>query len=822
MSPRDPRPGSRPAGTPSWLLPTLLLLGVGTALPAAATTFTWSNPAGGSWSQASNWSPNGVPTASGDIAVLATLGGAYQVTLDVEPTLSEIHLESGPTLDLGSHSFGSVGQVFNAGTIVNFRGAYADSQIHNQALGTIQVAADDSIVVSQSITNDGTILVGPYLQNSLYLTESTVISGSGSLILEGAARVNCPLARPQTSIWLINSGGHTIDAAGDFWVPIQNEGLVRQDGSGGGLLTLHQFLFNYGTVRVSNGATINVDYPLVKSFGGRIVGTNGTFTVMMPYATGGSIDNLNGGSFVADGGDLLIGCGVVANGSIERTGGSGAVSIISVATPSYLVVQPDAELRVDGLMDVGVNNSTLENHGTVRVRGTLNIGGDTTNHIALTGDGTLVLEGGTIGTPAGALLTNSAGHTITGCGTITANIDNQGVIDINCTLGRIYVNGGTITNRNRIEVLRGSLVLNGGTLVNRGTLSGGGGAIKMQNGATLDNQSGVVVSGTENFYLGWKTPASTIVGGTLTAAGDGIFQNVGQANLRGVTVGPTATFSTIGGATTHAIVSSFVNQGTNDIQSGGSFVVDPSIDYLQTGGATVLHGGTLTVPHGFQVRGVLRGTGTVVGNVTNQGEVSSDISATGIRIQGDYNQLPTGRLTIGISGNADDQFGHLNVTGNATLDGTVAVSTSGGFTPSAGQDFQVMAYASRAGQFAQMQSDPGLLMAPLYGNANLTLEALSPVGVDDPNPLPSALRFYSRGMGFVLELPVAARVSVRAYDVLGREVGVLAEGPMAAGAYPLEIRGAGTNLPRGIYFARATIQWNARSEVRTARVALLR
>ena len=45
-----------------------------------------------------------------------------------------------------------------------------------------------------------------------------------------------------------------------------------------------------------------------------IVGHDGTFTVVLPYHVGGLIDNLNGGSLVADGGDLRVDLGGLARG----------------------------------------------------------------------------------------------------------------------------------------------------------------------------------------------------------------------------------------------------------------------------------------------------------------------------------------------------------------------------------------------------------------------------------------------------------------------------------------------------------------------------
>jgi hypothetical protein len=827
MSPGIALPISRPTGAGSRFILPLVLVSLLIALPAFATTYTWINSSGGNWSDASSWSPAGVPSGSGDIAKLPILGGNYTVNLDANPAIGEVDLSTQSTLDLGSYSLASVDQVFNTGKVLNFRGMFDSDHFHNQTSGVIQVGANDSMTISHLIHNDGTILIGPNQQNAFYVTDSCSIGGSGSIFLMGNGRFNCPLPRPQTKIWIKNAAGHTLGGSGDCWVPIKNYGTILQDGTYGSLFTQWEYTDNYGTVRVSNGATINIDLPYFKQFNGKIVGSDGTFTVMMPYQTGGPIDNLNGGSLVADGGDLRIGAGVIANGSIERTGGSGAVAIISVATPSYLVIQPNAELRVDGLMDVGVDKSTIENHGVLRVHGTLNFDGADNIGIAIVGDGQMVLDGGTIGSPAGCWLTNGAGHTITGCGTITANIVNNGVIDVNCP------NGGSesmtdcqIVNHNAVNVKVGNLFMGGQkfTLYNYGVLSGAGGGVRLQDGGVIQNSTGSqIIAGSNNFYLGWRQPAATVLGGVLTCTAGGIFSNAGSVNLNAVTIGSGATLRTVAGTTTHITGGSLTNKGTSYVDFGGTINVDAGYYYLQQAGATTILKGTLKVPTGsMQLQGTLSGTGTVVGNVSNTGIISPDNSTTSLKIQGDYAQLSGGQLNIGIAGTSAGQFGKLTVTGNATLDGTVAVATSNGFVPTPGQDFQVMAFASRAGQFAQTQTNPGLQVAPLYNPADVTLQAVSALGVTDPGALPATLRFYSRGVGFALELPAAAEVSVRAYDVSGREVAVLASGPRPAGIYRLDMRGNEGALPSGLYFARATIKLSKGTEVRSAKLALLR
>jgi hypothetical protein len=358
-----------------------------------------------------------------------------------------------------------------------------------------------------------------------------------------------------------------------------------------------------------------------------------------------------------------------------------------------------------------------------------------------------------------------------------------------------------------------------GQLRNVGVIDGGNGGLQFDQGATVQNTGGVVLSGRSSATLGGKSTAATIVGGTLASSNGGYFVNVGQATLQDVTLGSGVAFYTAGRAVTTAAGASLVNRGTNVVQSGGAFVASPATDYVQPEGVTLLQGGSLTVPRGFRVQGALQGTGTIVGKLVNAGDVSPGVSASGLAVQGDYVQEKTGRLTLGVGGYTPDQFSHLNVTGAATLDGKVTMATTGGFVPQVGYTFSVMAFGTRTGEFAVIDAAPGLQISALYDDASLSLQTSAPAGVSGPGA-PQAVRFYGRGMGFGLDLPQLAEVTVHAYDVTGRQVAVLATGVLPAGVHTFDLGHRG--LASGVYFARATLRTGARAEVREARVIVLK
>jgi hypothetical protein len=748
---------------------------------AHATTVTWTNAAGGDWSNAANWSPAVVP-ATGDAVVLPALGGAYVVNLDADPSLSALTVAAGASL---------------------------------------QVVDGDSLRFTGTlIHNDGTIQVGPSVASCLFFADSVHFRGAGEVVLTGDARINNILPKPQAPqrVFIVNEAGHTIRGSGVLYMPVYNHGLLHADGSGTAFLRMQERLENWGTVRATH-ATFHMNVPAFRSHGGQIVGDAGQFTTIIGLTgnVGGAIDNLDGGSFVADGGDLYVAGGTIADGTVTHTANGGAVHFNGLGNPSGIVVAAGATLIVDGQYDWTVDNSTLENHGTVVVTGLLNVFCQAGAVCNLTGDGTLVLQGGTIACGAlGGALHNSAGSTITGCGTITANVINDGTISIDCPTGATTMTDVTLTNRKTVQVLRGGLRVRGSKarITNSGTVTLSG-MTYIDQGATVWNTANGKLVSNGTTVLGWRAPGATVVGGTLS--GGGSFITSGNVTLNGVTLASDATF-TVGAATTTRLSGAAVTSaGTLDI--GGTMVADAGVRLSQSGGQVHLNGGTLDVPAGFTVNGALRGTGTVIGNLTDAGEITPDVNATGLRVQGDYHQLAGGRLNLGLAGYGADQFTHLTVTGAAVLDGSVGVTSGAGFEPAPGRTAGVLGAGSLSGQFATVEPPPGLLVQPLYGAAGVALQALPTTGVDGLSS-PLTLRFFGLARGFALDLPKAATVSVRTYDVAGREVAVLANGPLAAGSHRFSV--ATTGLPSGLYFAIATVVTDGRGEVRRARTLLVR
>jgi len=153
----------------------------------------------------------------------------------------------------------------------------------------------------------------------------------------------------------------------------------------------------------------------------------------------------------------------------------------------------------------------------------------------------------------------------------------------------------------------------------------------------------------------------------------------------------------------------------------------PSTITLSNGRLEV--GGTLTVFGD----GVIQGNGTLVaGNrLNNGGYISPGLSPGQLIINGDYVQMPGGRLKIEVGGlNPGVSHDQLVVNGNATLDGTLELRFINGFAPKQGDTFDFLrAGNSPSNGFAAVElknlADGFQFDIATNNSTNITLEALN-------------------------------------------------------------------------------------------------
>jgi len=165
-------------------------------------------------------------------------------------------------------------------------------------------------------------------------------------------------------------------------------------------------------------------------------------------------------------------------------------------------------------------------------------------------------------------------------------------------------------------------------------------------------------------------------------------------------------------------------------------------------GDATIEGGTLVVgvPAPAQETSFALGTGNVF---LGPGTLRTTSLETGrpltINVGGNYAQGPAGTLALGIGGLQGEQFDHVQVGGNASLNGLLQVSSLSNFRPVAGNAFEVLHTNNvngRSGQFSHiddtLNNNPNLQRIDVYAPnaAVLIYAAAAPTPAPSPTPTP--------------------------------------------------------------------------------------
>ncbi len=377
---------------------------------------------------------------------------------------------------------------------------------------------------------------------------------------------------------------------------------------------------------------------------------------------------------------------------------------VTSGNPTFDVTNPS------GLPLTISSNILFKNSTELTVNGgastALTLTGNLSDNFTKRGPGVLLLQG---------TVSNALGTTV-----------SEGTLNLNNTPGQHALSGTVIVNGGTLKSLAFGQIASGVDItVDSGTFDLGGfdqfaQTFTYNGGTVVQNGGNISVSNSPNAF----TMRNTILNGEIVLAGGGFrfdATNNGTATLNGIIDlnGNTQTFNIedgtadidmiinseikngssiktglgtllLNGTNTYA-GSTTVNQGTlqiggsiggttTDVNAGG--ILD--VLALGTAGAT-----TTTINNG----GTLKGTGST-GNLINSGMVRPGNSIGTLTVAGTYNQNADGDLEIEM--NDQGQSDLLNVTGMATLDGTLTVAPELGIYPP-GTRFRFMNYASRLG-----------------------------------------------------------------------------------------------------------------------------
>jgi hypothetical protein len=539
-------------------------------------SFTWSGPSsGGSWHDAINWTPNGVPGAGDDVFITS---GTVIISSPV--TISTLNF-SNSILTINTTLTITNAFIWNAGTL-NGSGTL---ELPSASNWIIQSASGKTLTQSLNINNSGT---ATWTAGSITQFEHTgTIQNTGVFDIQGDN---------------LTFGVHFGNITGLFL----NTGTLRRSvGTGNVTFERSSHLSNKGTFELLSGRLVigsgGSGSPItVEHTGDFIVATEAILEF------GGGLQTVNGNNVFLD------------------TKGDGAKGIVAVTGSSIVTVEGNQQF--DGIVQVtnatltlngavGSSGDFIVNSGAVNINGTMEITGDFTwNGGALQGSGNINISkdskwlwATTSKTLAGALNINNSGTATWTAGNVsqfthTGTLHNLGVFDIQGdnlfygdhfgNISGLFLNTGTLrrsvgtgnvtfqrsshlSNKGIFELLSGRLIIGSGGsgspitvehtgdfIVATDAILEFGGGLHTVNGndvfqdtngggtkgiVALTGSSIVTVEGNQQFDgIVQVTNATLTLNGTVGSSGDFIV-NSGAANING-TMEITGDFTWNGGA----------------------------------------------------------------------------------------------------------------------------------------------------------------------------------------------------------------------------------------------------------------------------------
>jgi hypothetical protein len=519
-------------------------------------------------------------------------------------------------------------------------------------------------------------------------------------------------------------------------------------GTGGGEVRFESGVFNVDTM----GAVFGFDPSMLNWTGGNFSGPG-----ILTLGTGTTL-TLSGDDPKEIGG--VVAFGYIRNlGTIIQTGAGNLFNegtLENTASGTY-DLQSDAGLTSSGFF---TNAGTLrKSNGT----GTSNVSNQFFN------------EGGSIEVQAGTLslllFSASTGGNFTAASRTA--IELMGTSD---PLTGTYTGSGEGQVRFEDTLMIGS----GGATFNfdPGLFQWVSGTINAANDLFTNNGTITLIGDDTKFGLGYFLNNGAIIqtgGGSFyvqsminMAAGTYDLQSAG-----GISGGSFTNFGTFRASTPSSIVCNFTNAmgGTLDVVStlsltegltndGGTVRVEDNGSlkvigtYTQTAGYTTLNQVRIDAVPLLNADtvdlqgGILQGIGLIGSNVRNAAQVTpgGNLFAGLLSILGNYTETDTGTLLIELGGfAAGTNYSQLEISGQASLAGTLQVSLINGFTPNVGDTFQILTFGSSTG--------PGpLVQLPDLGDTmHLDIQpndtSFNLVTVGDPSSPPPGSRPPGSGPG---------------------------------------------------------------------------
>ena len=592
----------------------------------------------------------------------------------------------------------------------NFQGTVKNTQ-------TIQVLSKGSEIIAAIPNGETWTLTG---SGSLTLGDGTDNAYNNQDGISGGTFVNEQLVQGSGFIENLTSFSNsgTINAN----VPTGANNLQLQLGRAGAST-------NTGTIEATNGGVLVVGSTTIDNNGGTIeaVGAN-SYVVLSGSLT------ISGGTYTTSGGGVVYGQrGSVLDGTTNAIANTGTLVVNDTGYPSYINAQ-----------------GTIKNSGTIQLLPTSS--GDliliqvpNSETFTLTGTGKLTMGDGTnnaynnnvsIGSDLGSNGTLVNQSTIEGTGYISLvqAIVNQGTINANVPVGtagllfNLCCEGSSgIVNKGTAEASNGGLLQFApyNSFDNLGTLTAAAKStisVSSSNGGPFLNLSNGTLTGGAYNVTGTLAIPGNITTNDATITLNGLASQILNPDtnaLTGFVTNDTKGSFDLKGGQNFTTAGAFTNHGTITISKGSNFTVGAGGSYVQMGGKTTVNG-KLTLsgtedrtddsasdPGTADIRiakGSLFGNGgNIAAHVSSSGTVvpADSMTTTGkLTVTGAYTQGSAGALDANIAGANSGQFNVLNVTGTATLGGTLNIKLLNNFVPMVGAEFEILTARQVKGTFA--------------------------------------------------------------------------------------------------------------------------
>ncbi|MBN9090041.1 MAG: autotransporter domain-containing protein [Reyranella sp.] len=580
--------------------------------------------------------------------------GSGAITLNGGKLLGKANLSLGNQVAVAPGSSGTIAAAsgttltiagpFNLQRSTAVFGSTADTGTVVLALSVATLTGDSAIVVAGGTLKDGNVLSA-----LTSIVSSTTVDAGATLDFNGHAGTVKNLQGAGT----VANGGQTLTInSGNF------SGAIT--GSGGLVKNGPDTLVLGGTGTFSNGTRVDggtLEVASNSALGSRTVTVDNSANqaATLKIDSGITVGNhvfLNNGGALDNAGTISY--AVTGQWAVEST--AGLATAINRNTGTILGGIGGVDLRAGG---------TITNEGgTIKATDVGSYGAviqGTTGSVTNSNGGTITAGWVGVALYAGGTIANQGG-TITG-----TDSDSRGAFILGATGSIANTGGGTIRG-----VETGVVLGAGGTVTNgaASTIQGGLAAVQVDGGSATLNNAGTII-GNVDLDRSRNDPANqvTLFSGSSIQGNLYIGAN-GASTLTLDGTGAQAYSQAVTGTTSFA--GQLIKRGT------GTWIIDTVVS---AGNTTVAAGGLIVngrLGSGITVDsgGMLGGSGIITRDVINNGVLAPGNSIGTLTVNGNYAQGTGG--TYVVEANAAGQSDRLNVSGTATLGGSVQVLAAPG------------------------------------------------------------------------------------------------------------------------------------------------